>query len=348
MGMRSTLSGGLAACGLWVASCALAGFEKVDEGAGGSGGGAAPTCGGQTLPVDGDRPSCDKGAHSSCGLGWDQWCCETICLPGGEFDRDNDTSLHATLSPVFLDKYEVTVGRFRQFVESEDIYRPSAPKVGDGNHHQFTGWQAAWDEELPLDVSELPSHVGEGVDYCTWGLGNDDASMNCVSWYLALRFCLWDGGRLPTEAEWSYAATGGSQQREYPWGNDAPQLPDWALIGCNTTTPTSECQAGEAVHRPGSFPLEAAGFFGHADLASNLIEWTLDGVGLDNGMPDQSMPTPCDDCVDVHDSSGRAVRGAGFIDPPSKLLNANRASWDPQAQPFDLGIRCARDPESIP
>ena len=49
-----------------------------------------------------------------------------------------------------------------------------------------------------------------------------NAAINCVNWFEAYAFCIWDGGFLPTEAEWNYAASGGSEQRYYPWSASFP------------------------------------------------------------------------------------------------------------------------------
>jgi formylglycine-generating enzyme required for sulfatase activity len=58
--------------------------------------------------------------------------------------------------------------------------------------------------------------------------------MNCVNWYEAYAFCIWDVGFLPRETEWEYAAVGGNQQRQYPWGTADPGTANqYAIFNCN-------------------------------------------------------------------------------------------------------------------
>src|SRR4029079_6159203 len=82
-----------------------------------------------------------------------------------------------------------------------------------------SGWQSAWDANLAAD---LKIAVKCSAMYQTWTDvpgGNENKPMNCINWYEAFAFCAWDGGRLPTEAEWNYVAAGGNAQRQYPWGS---------------------------------------------------------------------------------------------------------------------------------
>src|SRR5262249_16780847 len=98
------------------------------------------------------------------------------------------------------------------------------------------GWDSAWNAYLLKTETEWDSAFLCSMDYTTW-ISLADASemhpINCVNWYRAYAFCIWDGGFLPSEAEWNYAAAGGSEQRRYPWGNVDPGAnADRAIYDC--------------------------------------------------------------------------------------------------------------------
>jgi formylglycine-generating enzyme required for sulfatase activity len=171
--------------------------------------------------------------------------------PTGEGDQ-------ASVSSFSLDKYLVTVGRFRRFVTAwKDGWMPTD---GSGKHTYLnggeglantagayeTGWDAT-DWNNPSDIDPTDDSLGSCSPYSTWTIraGNEeDKPINCVTWYEAYAFCVWDGGFLPSEAEWEYAAAGGSQQRQYPWGQSAPGTTNQhAIDDCNYPTPGGACSS---------------------------------------------------------------------------------------------------------
>ncbi|WP_437332438.1 formylglycine-generating enzyme family protein [Sorangium sp. So ce394] len=302
----------------------------------------APVCRGTACTTP---PSCD-GLPSTCGPGATEGCCASAVVPGGTFNRGNDPASPATVSDLRLDRFEVTVGRFRRFVAA---YPGSQPAADAGAHPGIpgSGWNPAWNGELPADAAALRASVmcnPDNPDMRTWteeAGAQEHLPMNCVSWYVAFAFCAWDGGRLPTEAEWNYAAAGGGEQRQYPWSNPPESTTidaSYASYDCReSAAPGCTFQSDFSDIVPvGSRSPKGDGRWTQADLGGSMREWTLDGYG--------TYPAECVDCANLTDTSNRVVRGGSSFGAPSYLLTSARVSVAPSAPYYSLGMRCARRP----
>ncbi len=242
----------------------------------------------------------------------------------------------ATLTDFHLDTNEVTVGRFRQFVDAGLGTQTSPPAAGAGAHAKIaaSGWDATFDPSLVATTAKLTSALACDPTYQTWTnapAGNEHRPINCVTWFEAMAFCAWDGGYLPTEAEWNYAAAGGSDQRAYPFSTPPSSL----TIDCARAdyTPSAACVAA-GTSDVGVSP-DGDGKWGNADLAGNVFEWTLDW--------NAAYVNPCVDCANLSAASMRTLRGGDFGDPAINARTGYAAT--PASRPTrdsGVGIRCAR------
>jgi formylglycine-generating enzyme required for sulfatase activity len=235
------------------------------------------------------------------------------------------------LSAFYLDKYEVTVGRFRRFLADYEAWKPSGLHAGAGQHPLIagSGWQDAWSQIIPSHAAEIEDEVKNcySIPASTMPAG-DSEPMNCISWYEAFAFCIWDDARLPTEAEWEYAAGRGGASSVYPWGDTPEPNSDLAVFGCRGDL------AGCILPPVGSRPAGAA-LWGQLDMAGSLEEWVLDGADV--------APPDCRDCAWLDDTWGRVFRGGAYTSSASGLPVSNRNSWSGRNRIHFLGTRCARD-----
>jgi formylglycine-generating enzyme required for sulfatase activity len=271
-------------------------------------------------------------------------CSDDLAVPGGTFvagaasgmGSDNERPAHqVTLAPFALDTYEVTVGRFRRFLAA---YTGAPPADGAGAHPLIdgSGWQSTWNDQLPRSADGFNTAIASCGGTWTQTVGPNEARpISCVSWYEAFAFCAWEGKRLPTEAEWEYAAAGGSAQRLYPWGDDAP-TPDLAVFGCLYDGDPS-CDDTADLPVAGSLP-RGTGRWGQLDLAGSLWEWVFDAYA-------PYTDAPCDNCAAVTPppDGGRVFRGSDFRYPDPSWLTVTTRLGIVAALPDDArGLRCAR------
>jgi formylglycine-generating enzyme required for sulfatase activity len=270
--------------------------------------------------------------------------------PTGESDP-------ATVSGFRLDKYAVTVGRFRQFLSAWNSGNGYTPPAGSGKHTHLNngnglaatggGYEPGWVASDDSNILLTGDHVAPpGNAYATWTASpgsQENLPINFVNWYASYAFCIWDGGFLPSEAEWEYAAAGGNQQREYAWGSTAPGRASQYAIFADATTgecfyPSLTPCAGAPNIAPVGYAAQGAGLWAQLDLVGDVMEWNIDLFA--DGYVD-----PCIDCAGgTAASSQRVIRGGDFGDDASHLLPQTRYQESPAERQSFVGFRCARTP----
>jgi formylglycine-generating enzyme len=303
-------------------------------------------------------PSCRMGPL--CHDGNDS-CCASPRIPGGTVTLSDEYSLHTSWDPPTtggyleeyaaderpldgvplevtvgdfrLDQYEVTVGRFRKFVEAyKQGWRPEAG-AGSSPDGLVVGWDSAFVTALPATADELLAALDCDAVAATYrdAPGSyDNRPINCISFPLATAFCIWDEARLPSEQEWEYAAAGGKMERIVPWGNDFPPESKHASFSCEGDGDSS-CMASDILS-VGSFP-DGKGRWGQSDLSGSMWEWTASVYTELYPATANTRASP----------KARTIRGGSWVDAPVHTRSAERDFAEPSHASYSIGVRCARD-----
>jgi formylglycine-generating enzyme required for sulfatase activity len=152
-----------------------------------------------------------------------------------------------------------------------------------------------------------------------------------VDWQEAVQLCRFRGGRLPTDAEWEYAARG-PDGRLYPWGNEPPTEEHWAVI------PGTSCSI--CAYEVGTHP-KGRSYFGLEDMSGNLSEWVADQCGAIDAIPRTDPTGPSRPQPGCH-----VVRGSSWdsFEAVRAEASARRYNDDDLGGERVIGFRCAYEP----
>lgn len=260
---------------------------------------------------------------------------ETVRLPGGTFWMGSDDELaypddgegpvrRVSVAPFSIQTSAVTNAQFSAFVDA----------TGYVSEAESFGWSFVFagllPDDFPLTRGVAATPWWRQVEGATWGspagpLGlltaDPEHPAVHISWNDAVAFATWAGGRLPSEAEWEYAARGGLVQQPFPWGDDLEPDGTHRMNVWQGEFPSSNTRGdgwyGTAPVR--SYPPNAYGLY---DMTGNVWEWTADWF---------------------EPGASRAARGGSYLCHASycrRYRVSARQGMSPDSTTGNTGFRC--------
>lgn len=216
-------------------------------------------------------------------------------IPGGTyrfgFSKDQTRAApRITMSPFRMGATPVTWGMWKEYCKAESVRMPKKPEWGDPDNHPVVN--VSWND------------IMDPGGFCEWASGVAGFKLT-----------------LPTDAQWEYAARGGEDGLEYPWGNDLDASKLWCADATNETA---------AVDRTGRIYRNG---YGLTDMVGNVWQWCADYYNGDY-RPAGTNP------VDTSKSDDRCVRGGSwYVFSPVNFRCALRGWCNPGSRNIDFGFR---------
>ena len=246
-----------------------------------------------------------------------------VSIPAGEFQMGSDDPRLEGFTKLADERPAHTV-----YV---DAFSMDEHEVTNFEYQQFVRANPSWQK----DKIEERFHAGDYLKNWTgnaYPSGKTRHPVVYVSWYAAMAYAQWQGKRLPTEAEWEYAARGGLSGKAYPWGDEFKLIEKYIEWTGDTT------KVGQ--YRPNGYGLY--------DMAGNVWEWCLDEYNKDfySTSPRENpfsgangLDWVVNNFIDV--KSDRVLRGGSWHD---RVMRVAYRSWkEPTKTYLDTGFRCVKD-----
>jgi formylglycine-generating enzyme required for sulfatase activity len=236
------------------------------------------------------------------------------------FDIQNAGRKRVTVSSFFIDRYEVTNREYRRYLNS----------IGPQARAQRVPDSTAFED------------VASRTDWSTYFNGSTYANYPVVgvTWEDAKAFCEWMGMRLPTEAEWEYAARAGRIGGIYPWSGFSPQDARGRFLANYNPGRMGQAADGYAFTAPvGSFPPSQWGLH---DMAGNVAEWVRDAYA-----PTYRTLEDLDPVYTDPEETRHVVRGGSWSANAFRIGVGYRDFQAADDSSPRIGFRCAADPGAV-